>query len=67
MNVRRIDSSELQALVDVHNLTRPDDPVTTVEFEDWRRQAADTVWLIAETDNRAVGAGKVAAADLCPC
>lgn len=57
MNVRRIDSSELQKLVDVHNVTRPDDPVTTVEFEDWRRQAEDTLWVLAETDGTPVGAG----------
>lgn len=58
MNVRPIDETELPALVAVYRSTRPDDPVTAADFVDWRRQAEDMVWLLAEDDARGVvGAG----------
>lgn len=58
MNVRRIDTAELPALVAVYRVTRPDDPASADDFVDWRRQAEDTVWLLVEDDaQQVVGAG----------
>lgn len=55
MRVRPIDSTELPALVGVVRACDPDDRVGPAEFEDWRRQADDTVWLLAEEDGCVVG------------
>ena len=57
MEVRRIDSSELAALVAVHQTVHPDDPAGTTDFEDWRRQADDMLWLLAEDETGVIGAG----------
>jgi GNAT superfamily N-acetyltransferase len=57
IDVRQIEPAELDRLVDVHNVVRPDDPTTAAELVDWRDQAEDMVWLVAADGDRDVGGG----------
>lgn len=57
MEVRPIDAPELDALIAVQRAVRPDDPAGPADFVDWRRQADDMVWLLAEDEGAVVGAG----------
>ena len=52
-----VDVAGLERVVAVHNAVRPDDPTTAEELGDWRRQAEETVWLVAVADGADAGAG----------
>lgn len=56
--VREIGESELERFVEVARAAGPG--ASTVEdYVDWKRQAPQTVWLLAEKDGDAVGAGRL--------
>jgi GNAT superfamily N-acetyltransferase len=57
IQVAEVDADGLERLVAVHNTLTPDDPASVEEFVDWRRQAEDMAWLVAEEEGRDVGAG----------
>lgn len=47
----------LERLVGVLNTVRPRERWNAVDLVDWKRQAADTIWLLARDDGEEVGAG----------
>jgi mycothiol synthase len=53
--VREIDETELPTLVEITNAVNADAAATVAGFVDWRRQAEDTTWLLAERDGDPVG------------
>ena len=56
--IRAIGEDELQQLVDVSEAAMPrEDTGGVAGFVDWKRQAADMVWLLAEVDGEVVGGG----------
>jgi len=56
--IREIGENELQQLVDVSEAAMPrEDTGGVAGFVDWKRQAEAMVWLLAEADDEAVGAG----------
>jgi mycothiol synthase len=55
LGVREIGESELHMLVDVTNAVDKEALATVAGFVDWRRQAEDTAWLLAERDGVPVG------------
>jgi GNAT superfamily N-acetyltransferase len=57
IRIVEVDTDGLGRLVAVHNAVRPDDPASTAEFADWRRQAEDMSWLVAADENGDLGAG----------
>ncbi|MGL6278408.1 MAG: GNAT family N-acetyltransferase [Gaiella sp.] len=57
MDVREIETDELAALVEVHNAVRPHERTSVAGLVDWRRQASDTVWVLARDGERPVGGG----------
>jgi mycothiol synthase len=57
MDIREIGEAELPQLVSVAQAVQPREGHTVGGFVDWRRQASDTVWLVAEEDTQIVGAG----------
>jgi len=57
VEVQTIEASELERLVAVHDAVRPDDPTSPEELLDWRRQAEETLWLVAVESGEDVGAG----------
>jgi GNAT superfamily N-acetyltransferase len=57
IDVREVGDDGLTPLVTVLNAAQPRRPTTVSELVDWRRQAADAVWLLALTEGRAEGAG----------
>lgn len=57
MEIRAIEVDELQRLVDVVNAVSQDANATPAEFVDWRRQAGDMVWLLAQDGDVVLGAG----------
>jgi GNAT superfamily N-acetyltransferase len=60
--VREIDEEELSRWVAVWNATEAepcDEEELATEFLDWKRQAPQTVWLLAEEDGAAVGTGRL--------
>ena len=56
MNVREIGEDELGRLVEVANDVDPQERPTVRGLVDWKRQAEDTAWLLAEDDAAAAGA-----------
>ena len=52
--VREVDENGLDHWVAVTNATGADTG-TAADYLDWRRQASDTVWLLAELDDEAAG------------
>jgi GNAT superfamily N-acetyltransferase len=60
--IREIQEDELPRWVAVWNATQPeeaDEEKLRSDFLDWRRQAPQTVWLLAEEDGAAVGSGRL--------
>ena len=57
MEISEIDAGELEQLVAVRNAVWPHDPETVEGYLDWRRQADDTLWLLAWREGEAIGAG----------
>jgi GNAT superfamily N-acetyltransferase len=61
-SIREIHEDELARWAAVVNATEPEraNEVSLVaDFLDWKRQAPQTVWLLAEEDGAAVGAGRL--------
>jgi GNAT superfamily N-acetyltransferase len=61
-SIREIQEDELARWVAVVNATEPeraDEEGLLRDFLDWKRQAPQTVWLLAEQDGTAVGAGRL--------
>jgi GNAT superfamily N-acetyltransferase len=62
--IREIHEDELPRWVAVWNATQPEDADEerlVADFLDWKRQAPQTVWLLAEEDGAAVGSGRLTA------
>ena len=60
--IREIHEDELPRWVAVVNATEPEpasEEGLVADFLDWKRQAPQTVWLLAEEDGTAVGAGRL--------
>lgn len=57
ITVTEVDETGLGRLVAVHNAVRPGDPTTPAMMVDWKRQASDTVWLVASIDGVDAGVG----------
>jgi GNAT superfamily N-acetyltransferase len=60
--IREIQEDELPRWVAIFNATQPeeaDEERLVADFLDWKRQAPQTVWLLAEEDGRAVGSGRL--------
>jgi GNAT superfamily N-acetyltransferase len=57
LRIREIDEDELEELVAVALEAQPREQATVSGFVDWRNQAGDMVWLLAERDEKTVGAG----------
>ena len=57
LRIREIEEDELPELVEVSLAAMPREHATVSGFVDWRRQAADMVWMLAELDDETVGAG----------
>jgi len=57
LQIREIGEDELQELVSAAAEAQPRERLTAADFVDWRRQAADMVWLLAAQDEETVGAG----------
>ena len=57
LRIREIDEDELPELVEVALAAQPREYATVSGFVDWRQQAGETVWLLAERDLQTVGAG----------
>jgi mycothiol synthase len=57
LRIREIAEDELDELVSIVLEAQPREHATVSGFVDWRRQAADMVWLLAERDEDTVGAG----------
>lgn len=56
--IREIGEAELEAFIGVSEQAMPREETGGVTgLIDWKRQAADTIWLLAEEDDAAVGAG----------
>jgi GNAT superfamily N-acetyltransferase len=56
--IREIGAAELEAFVDVVKRAMPrEDTGGVAGLVDWRRQAADMIWLLAEADDTVAGAG----------
>jgi GNAT superfamily N-acetyltransferase len=55
--IREIDEEELAELVAIALEAQPREHATVSGFVDWRKQAGDMVWLLAERDDDTVGAG----------
>jgi len=61
-SIREVLEDELARWVAVFNATQPeeaDEEKLLADFLDWKRQAPETVWLLAEEDGTAVGAGRL--------
>ena len=58
MEIEEIGEAELERLVDVRNAVWPDDPSSTAQYVDWRRQAEDMIWVIARSGGVDVGMGE---------
>ena len=56
MEIREIDEGDLAQLVAVRNAVWPHDPETVEGYLEWRRQADDMVWLLAQDDTELLGA-----------
>ena len=57
LRIREIGEDELEELVDVAKAAMPREDASVSGFLDWRRQAGEMVWLLAERDGETVGAG----------
>ena len=57
LRIREIGEDELSELVDVARAAMPREHASVSGFVDWRNQAGDMVWLLAERDEQTVGAG----------
>src|SRR5215216_5248016 len=57
LRIREIDADELDDLVMVALAAQPREHATVPGFVDWRNQAGDMVWLLAERDDETVGGG----------
>ena len=57
IEVREIGEDELDTLAAAVNEVVPRSEATREGYVDWRRQAADMVWLLAERDGRVAGGG----------
>jgi mycothiol synthase len=57
LRIREIDEDELPELVAVAQAAQPREEATVPGFVDWRRQAAQMVWMLAERDLETVGGG----------
>lgn len=57
LRIREIGENELPKLVEVARGAMPREDATVSGFVDWRRQAGDMVWLLAERDDQVFGAG----------
>lgn len=57
LRIREIGEDELPDLVEVSHAAMPREHASFSGFVDWRRQAGDTVWMLAEQDHETVGAG----------
>ena len=55
--IREIGEDELQELVDIAKAAMPREEASVPIFVDWRNQAGDMVWLLAERDGETLGAG----------
>ena len=56
--IREIGAGELEVFVDVVSQAMPREEMGGVAgLVDWKRQAADMIWLLAEEDDTAAGAG----------
>lgn len=56
MEIREIEAYELETLVTIAKAAQPREFASVSGFVDWRKQAADTVWLVAEEDGTTRGA-----------
>jgi mycothiol synthase len=57
LRIREIAEDELEELVSVALAAQPREHATVSGFVDWRNQAGDMVWVLAERDEDTVGAG----------
>ena len=55
--MREIGEDELETFVEIVRAAQPREYATVSGYVDWREQAGETVWLLAEDDGEAVGAG----------
>jgi GNAT superfamily N-acetyltransferase len=56
VEIREIDAGELETLVTIAKAAQPREFAAVSGFVDWREQAADMVWLLAEDDGTTRGA-----------
>lgn len=56
MEIREIGEDELPTVVEIARLAQPREFASVDGFVDWRNQAAEMVWLLAERGGSAVGA-----------
>jgi GNAT superfamily N-acetyltransferase len=56
MEIRQIEADELETLVAIAKAAQPREFATVSGFVDWREQAADMVWLLADERGTARGA-----------
>ncbi|MBA2460862.1 MAG: GNAT family N-acetyltransferase [Actinobacteria bacterium] len=54
--IREIGEGELGTLVEIARAAQPREFASVSGFVDWRQQAAETAWLVAEEDGEPVGA-----------
>jgi GNAT superfamily N-acetyltransferase len=57
LRIREIAEDELQRLVDVAKAAMPREEASVSIFVDWRGQADEMVWMLAEDDGEPAGAG----------
>ncbi len=57
LRIREIAEDELDELVAIALEAQPREHATVAGFVDWRNQAGDMVWLLAERNDETVGAG----------
>jgi GNAT superfamily N-acetyltransferase len=57
LRIREIGEDELGELVEVAREAQPREEASVSDFVDWRQQAKDMVWLLAEDDGETRGAG----------
>lgn len=57
LRIREIGEEELEELVEVAREAQPREHASVSSFVDWRNQAEDMVWLLAEDDGETRGAG----------